>query len=277
MMLAEDDEKKRDDRSNDFLNPVGNARNAIAKLTGQTLFMQKRLAFGWSWGNGRVQQPTAISSVSSETCHLTNPNVLVIVGGLLTRKSEQADTDEEDNAAYKRMSLGKLWGWMPTVPLLKVSRPVSEMFPNDMQRSTNSTDQGQDMRDCKHSCSPTLSIHGCKVNADLSICVMFGLLAAWFGAMQTCNKWWYYMVRYGNIQCAMNCCSLKMLLKKLTIGEITLFWYRVLVHQTSSTVGCDFFFKMYGTHSFARDSRVQTLTGNDHHCFPLVQCPMDGL
>lgn len=49
MMLAED-EKKRDDRSNDFLNPVGNARNAIAKLTGQTLFMQKRLAFGWSWG-----------------------------------------------------------------------------------------------------------------------------------------------------------------------------------------------------------------------------------
>jgi len=54
MMLAEDDEKKRDDRSNDFLNPVGNARNAIAKLTGQ--------------------------------------------------KSEQADTDEEDNAAYKRMS-----------------------------------------------------------------------------------------------------------------------------------------------------------------------------
>ena len=50
MMLAEDEEKKRDDRSNDFLNPVGNARNAIAKLTGQTLFMQKRLAFGWSWG-----------------------------------------------------------------------------------------------------------------------------------------------------------------------------------------------------------------------------------
>lgn len=71
-------------------------------------------------GDGCVQQPKAISSVSSETCHLKNPNVRIIVGCLLTRKSEQADTDDEDNGAYKRMSLGKLWGWMPTVPLLQV-------------------------------------------------------------------------------------------------------------------------------------------------------------
>lgn len=65
------------------------------------------------------------------------------------------------------------------------------------------------------------------------------------------------MVWYGNIPCAMNCCSLKMLLKKLAIEELTLFWYTVLVHQTSPTVGCDFFFKIHGTHIFARDSRVQ--------------------
>ena len=48
MMLAEDEEKKRDDKSNEF-NPVGNARNAIAKLTGQTLFMQKCLAGPGGW------------------------------------------------------------------------------------------------------------------------------------------------------------------------------------------------------------------------------------
>ena len=122
MMLAEDEEKTRDDRSNDFLNPVGNARNAIAKLTGQTLFMQKRLAFGWSWGMdvSNNQKLFPVFRVSSETCHLKNPNVRIIVGCLLTRKSEQADTDDEDNGAYKRMSLGKLFGWMPTVPLLQV-------------------------------------------------------------------------------------------------------------------------------------------------------------